>query len=270
MNTIDFSQLGGFPMTQDTLAYLQAANKEVLAAWFADVPVGQPVILSGMQMSSGGGGVSVSPGFFYLDGEVYKSPAMSAGFTMVGQNYVVNITQSTTSVTFQNLAVHPVYITKSASLGIITGTTTVGDQYLWDSFKLAHEYLRYRALLPYTTINVNASPVTGVVNYRRNILTNQLHVYGWLTHSNAQIINTANYYATMGATFTVGNRPSVAVQFKGLVRYHNSSIAYSNSAAVLQGINMELATSGVLTAGWIKPDVGTTGYTVTFNEIIQI
>jgi len=270
MNLIDFSQLGGFPFTQDTLGYMQSSTVQMLKAWFADVPIGQPVILSGMQFGAGGPGVQMSPGYFYVDGEVYAVPYTTAGAAMIGQNYVLNVVETPASVTFQNTATHGVYVTKTAALGIITGTSTVGKQYLVSSLVPAAVYIGARARTPYANIAASATSVSGSISYCKDYMANTLHVFGSLTHSAAQGIQLNNWYASLGITLPVGFRPPVNVPLTGYIRYSNLGIQHSTSTTVLQQIGMELNTAGNLLAGWIRPDVATTAYSIYFNQLIPL
>lgn len=74
MNRFDFSQLGGFPLTQNVLDHMQSGYKdacESLASVF--VFNDAPIALSGItQLDAGGGDVAVSDGYFFHAGRLCR------------------------------------------------------------------------------------------------------------------------------------------------------------------------------------------------------
>ena len=114
MRKIDFSQIGGYPLAQDDLGYLQGAYTECLKAMASICNSGgAPVIITGMAVS--GGGNTVSDGWLYYNGELVKF----AGGTVApagGEVAMVNIVTNTTSLAFTNGLSHDVLIEITAVL----------------------------------------------------------------------------------------------------------------------------------------------------------
>jgi hypothetical protein len=106
MNRIDFTKAGGFPLTQDTLAFMQSdyvrALNGLAATWAVSQGDAQYLILSGCVFSSG----TYSPGICAVNGEILYFVGGNASFMDVR---IVEITQE---ATFEDGNVYPVYITR--------------------------------------------------------------------------------------------------------------------------------------------------------------
>lgn len=103
---IDFTQIGGFPLEENTLDFMQQSYTQGLAA-LANL-CGDKVILSGVVVASG----NISSGWISVGGEVIP---------FVGGPVAANVVINTLSVdaTFENTLVYPVYNTKTASAAAI-------------------------------------------------------------------------------------------------------------------------------------------------------
>lgn len=79
---IDFTQPGGFPVTQNQLNYMQDSYLPILAAFAAmgGNSAGQPIVIYGMEVS--GGGNTVSDGCFVYNGDIilFTGGTVSPGF----------------------------------------------------------------------------------------------------------------------------------------------------------------------------------------------
>lgn len=104
MNKIDFTNLGGFPLEQDTLKFSQDGNADLfsaLANFFGD-----KAIISGVQVIGG----NVTDGWIIYNGEIIKFIGGAVGPD------VVIIEQSSDAV-FEDQTVHGVYKTRFATIG---------------------------------------------------------------------------------------------------------------------------------------------------------
>lgn len=102
---IDLTNLGGFPLEQDTLKFMQdsyAAAFGAVAGYFGD-----KVIVSGVQVSGG----SVSDGWITYLGELVPFIGGALGADVV-------ISEVTGSVTFEDGVSREVYFTKTATCGV--------------------------------------------------------------------------------------------------------------------------------------------------------
>ncbi len=103
MKAIDFTHLGGFPFTQNTLDWLQSSYRESLIAIAKKIGRGNPIILSGMVSSMGtAGATNVSDGFFYYNGDIVKFNASSYA-ALTGANVaLITISTTTTTLTYND------------------------------------------------------------------------------------------------------------------------------------------------------------------------
>lgn len=171
MQRFDFTGLGGFPVEQDVLAWMQEgyigginATCEALFGW-----LGQPVIMSGCNVTTTGTSQSISNGWVY-------HPSMGlmpfVGGSFPKQNPLVPSTVSfvfsdyTSPITFGNLSIQHVQIGRYAQLGVGgTPLATMQENRVigsWHSFNILN-----------STIGVD-----GTLNYRRNLLNRCVEIYG--------------------------------------------------------------------------------------------
>jgi len=84
MKKILTDNLNGFPLYLDDAAFLQEANKELIAklggAWRS------AYIINGVVLGLGGGNATVTEGFVFFNGEIYKVPAQSVAVGSAGDS----------------------------------------------------------------------------------------------------------------------------------------------------------------------------------------
>lgn len=125
MKSIDFTQPGGFPLTQERLAYMQEAYTEAITALGAVFTNGSvPVRISGMGSTPAGGGVTdVSDGFFFYNGELVRFEADSYGAPGSGNAVYVTITETALPLTYYDGSEPEVIIDKVGTIDILVNTT---------------------------------------------------------------------------------------------------------------------------------------------------
>lgn len=117
MNNIDFNQDGGFRLSTNILAAVQASYSLFNAlGWIG----GNLTIISGCEVN----GSSVSDGVVFINGEVFNFKGGNLG------TYVI-IRETVMSYPFQNGTVKPVIRERFVSFG----TSTPDKNYLWADFK---------------------------------------------------------------------------------------------------------------------------------------
>lgn len=125
---IDFTKLGGFPLTQNTLLYVQNSYNDVLEALAR--AIGDYVIISGV--------TEISPSVFTSGWVTYDNKIVPfAGGELTIINNFVNLVETNTSVTFENSNVFEVttgYTAIFANTGIPFST--------FDSQRLSLTYLK--------------------------------------------------------------------------------------------------------------------------------
>jgi hypothetical protein len=113
MNKIDLTQIGGFPLEQDTLKFMQDGYADMFAA-IANL-VGDKVILSGVQVVGG----LVTDGWITYNGEVIPFIGGALGTDVI-------ISEATGPALFEDGVTRQVYKTKTAAIGG-PGTFPFGD-----------------------------------------------------------------------------------------------------------------------------------------------
>lgn len=102
---IDFSNLGGFPLEQDTLDFLQSSYDAAFSAVAA--LCGNKVIISGVEVI----GSNVTSGWIAYNGELVPFVGGPVGASVV-------ISTTSTDATFEDNSMHPAYFTKVATCGV--------------------------------------------------------------------------------------------------------------------------------------------------------
>lgn len=119
---IDFTQLGGFPLTQDALDFMQQAYQEAIAG-LAKL-AGDAVIVSGMTDN----GSAVTDGWILYNGELLPFAGGNK------QTYFI-ITDTTGTETFEDDSVKTVYHTRQAKFGSGSGQIAYSSLTRLDSIK---------------------------------------------------------------------------------------------------------------------------------------
>jgi len=270
MNKTDFSHLGGFPLTQDELDYLQQAYIACVQA-LAAAPVNgtTPYTLTGCAVS--GGGNTVANGWFVYGGELIQL----TGGTVTpsgGQVALVLITDNTSNLTYNDASVFAAHHMKTATL-IAAATATDATHFPLSALLTYPVSLgmagRESAWTNYTASGIPIGTGGGAsaafnVNYKRNWLSNTVVVQGVAT------ITTANDCYTIDAntfdnTFhlATGYHPSAEVPFAAQPSIIEWAISGGGNAYV-PVLAAYVDTSGNLQFQFPKPTSGTT-YTVTFS-----
>jgi hypothetical protein len=265
---IDFTQQGGFPLSQDILGDMQTSYENGIAAAASAGGKG-PVIISGFQQISGG----YTAGWVLYNGELLQFIGL-VGTPIIspGQVAVVKIIETDAALTFFDGTTKNVI--KSRFVGITSGTNTSDST----QFPLS-------ALAPYgreaavSSMVVSAGGIAGTIYYRKNTLANTLQLYGTLTATAASLtasqIYTGSGFATgplyyqMG-TLPTGYIPNTTVPFVANVRYHENLFEDDLGSGYITQLNGEVTSTGGIAMGWRKPSAGITSYSVSFNIIIPL
>lgn len=275
MKTIDFSFTGGFPLTQDELNYLQQAYSECIMALAATGLNGStPCIVTGMGISyPGGGAVTTTNGWLVYNGDMI--PFTGSTVTPTGSDVaMVQIANVATNLVYNDGGVHPAIKSKVATLTTGPSATTAM------SFPLS-------AAMPYTvllglngresgwgSLTVNTLPAQGSVSgnifYKKNLLTNTLHLRGALTANAAQ-----NFSASPGAlnylmaTLPAGYLPANSGYFTA---YYFGSNLFKDDMGVawIKQFTSILNVAGQIYINFIKPDAAISAFSVVFNTIMPL
>lgn len=275
MRGIDFTQPGGFPLTQDEMDHLQQAYTEcinALSAMGGDSTT--PVIISGMEKTiPSAGSVNVTDGWFFYNGEMIRFTGSTVTPTGTDQP-VILITTSSTSLTYYDGSTHPAVYNKTATLisGTSLVTTTRFPYANMLPFQVGFGLLGREST--WNTLGVSTSPangsVTGTIYYKKNNITNTLHIRASLTANQAQ-----NFAASPFALFTnVGTLPSAYIPTTTayFTAYYYAANLFADDLGVswVKQITSSVNTGGQIMFNFLKPDSAIVAYTVMFNTIIPL
>ncbi len=266
MNKIDFSFAGGFPLDQEVLGYMQQSYLQGFASLYGDAG-STPIILSGLLLSVSGGLTSITAGFFYYNGEVYACPALPP--TAVGgggTDVIVAVSDVGSSAIFEDASTHDVF---RARTGAITVAVPVGGDVLFSSFKTFQQVfgeVGRRSTTPFNDLVVSGSNFGGTISYRKNLLTNSLHIKGAISFTSSAgfpAVSPPIYYA-FGSVIPAEFRPTSTIPFKAFYRHHSSTLKDSSGIDFFRDINAELRNTGQFSFGFIRTDTPGT-YNLEFN-----
>lgn len=278
MKSIDFSQPGGFPLTQDNLDYLQQSYSEAVTA-LAGVASNSslPVLINGIQIVNPSTGFyDATAGWFFYNGELIRfNASTTSGASGLMAPYIV-ITQLATPLVFNDGSTPTVIFDKVATLQALPSSTSIDA----NRFPIT-------ALLPYgaglgannkeqswNVLNVSTPAidggVTGSVFYKKDFIANTLHIRGSLLSANAQ-----NFAAAPSSGFyLMGVLPaaySPAHDTFFTSQYFSSMFVKDNlGISWIRLINSGINSGGQFYINWLKPEIAITGYGINFNTIIPL
>ena len=272
MKRIDFTQPGGFPFTQDVMAYLQEGFDEAILAalGYRNPGVNVAVRLSGMQSTTVLGITTVSAGWFLYNNALIKFMGGSYGALTIGHAIYVTISTAATPLTFYDGST-PSVIQEDQG-GLLDQLATVPDGAT--QFQLAH--MQEFCLEPgYTT-----STVTGFggslnidysISYRKDYLTNTLHLKGRVT-KNSSIGYEVDYAAptpeillTVPAMYAPANTAKIPHQLSEW-RFLDSSLA----THYLNELRFWIDSGGNINVILLLQIPASASYTFDFNCVIPL
>ncbi len=282
MKAIDFTQPGGFPLTQDQLGYLQTAYTEcinALAAMGGDGPftvsgcVVTKTLVSGTTYN-----YSITPGWVYYEGNMIRVPAIGlAGINESTDAAYMLISPAALPLTYNDGSTPNVIFDSSISLTALpTGTTDDSTRFLLSElvpfgvgFGNANKESAWNTLVVNTPSA--SGGVTGNIYYRKNFLTNTLQLRGFLDSANAQNFAASPFalYYSMGTLPTEYRPTSVEVPFI-------ASYAFANLIKDDLGISWIKQVNGIVNSAsqilinWLRPDSAIAGYGILFDATLTL
>jgi hypothetical protein len=209
----------------------------------------------------------------FYNGELIKFTGSTIALPS-GTVPVIQINVATTNLTYYDGSVNPSRADKTA---VLTAAASVTDTL----------HFPYSSMVPYqkafgehgreaawNTLDVSTDAslggVVGTIYYRKNVLTNTLHLRGALTANNAQ--NFAD--SPFPGAYTCGSLPAGYTPGNTcyFTAFNSVSILTADDAGVawLQEIHINVSTAGAITANWLKPATGVTAYGVQFNTLLPL
>ncbi len=242
MKNTDLTHNGGFPLTQNRAAYLQAAYTEVLNA-MSLIPANDPtvpVIISGMAIS---GFTDVADGWFAYKGKPTRFVGSSVGVPGFGFAIYIVITATSTPLTFKNASTPNVVNDTTAEIAILVNTTPVDDTHV-----LLSSLVSYKTAMGITALETRMttaeSNITGLEGYVGGLITDMATVEGDITTLDAEVALGAWADITLATGWTTyGQTPQVRKDGMGRVFIRGSVVAGAGATIVI----------GTLPAGTAAP-----------------
>lgn len=278
MKAIDFTKPGGFPLTQDQLGYLQQAYTEAtiaLASMGGDSST--PFRVSGMAVSSPStGSYDITAGWFCYNDELVKCEAGSISGASGSSDAFIVISPLVTSLVYNDGSTPGVVLDKTATLQVLPSSTATDATH----FPLSSLLYFGQGLGPsnreagWNVLSVSTAVVdggvTGDVYYKKDFLTNTLHMRGALSAGNAQ-----NFAAMPGSLFyLMGTLPAAYIPANNTYftaqYFVASSVLDSTGTVWIKQVNCALNASGQLYINWMKPEISIVGYGVNFNVLLPL
>lgn len=265
MKGIDFTKLGGYPFTQDTLDYLQTAYTEAVGALCAAGGTATgPMRISGMEVTEPTpGDVAVSDGWFIYNGNLIRfiGDTVTPGSDVA----LVEITNGATSLTFNNGSSHNVLLESTAT---VIAAASVTDA----------THFPVSALMPFgrekdwttdVVINIASIGSTGSVRYKKDYFANTLQISGSVTliDPSAGALSYPNVSEAKIYEMPVGYRPPFGRRIVGVVQA--PLLLTEDSKDWLRHVNLYFDGQYL----WMetpKTASGSTSYTVVFNAVVPL
>lgn len=278
MKKIDFSQPGGFPLTQDQLNYLQQSYTEcahALARMGGDIA--GPFIISGISVTNPSlGEYIITDGWLYYNGEIVHCLAGSITGASGGSAPYIVISPFSSSLTFNDGSTPPVIADATATIvSMPTGTPTDTTHFplpqlqpFGMGFGQANRETGWQSM-PVSTLAADGG-VTGTIFYKKNFITNTLHIRGTLTAANAQ-----NFAASPGTLFYLtgtlpaGYAPANTAYFWAQY-FLAAGIKDDLGVSWIRNINSAVNIAGQIFLNWVRPDIAIPSYGVNFNAIVPL
>lgn len=193
MKTIDFTKLGGLPLTQNILSDMQEAYTNIANSL---VKTPEPVIISGLKSSTSGTVTSYTEGFVAYQGEVIQVPAGSHHISSVNSAQI-KIVSLTTTLIYDNGSAFASKINKVGQI-VEDGTGT----FLLFGLKTLTEWNAEQLRSDWVLVKDTDE---GYAEYRIDKMNKICSVRGWSRHRTA-------YSAGQPQAFIIASSLPVATQ----------------------------------------------------------
>jgi len=273
MKKIDFTRTGGMPVTQNVLDYMQSAYNEQISAIVKTLflpgtsvqtasPL-VPVVLWGMYEVFPG----IEAGAFYYNNEIVLWNSQNIPALGPNKELAIQIQQSSTALTlpFNDGSMPPVKIDKAGVFVLQDiGTPATTTQFPYSAFtSLGYAFGLNCRESAFTTMSLGTVGASGALSYKKNFLTNCLHITGSMNVSSASIPPVYSQCGVLPSQYC----PNSPVPFTAYFRYHQSTLKETTDIDYLRTVNGEVGPDGSFTLGLISASAT---YTIYWNTIIQL
>ncbi len=276
MKSIDFTQPGGFPLTQDQLGYMQTAWQEVVNALLSvGVCNGAPTILTGMQIGTtslggpGGGYVigTVSAGWFIYEGVAVRFPAQTFPLVSSPGEALYIVINSTAAPLIYNSGTHNAILDATGALQTLPTSTPVDStHFLFYSLAPFGKEAAFTTDAIYVT-GPGSAVTSGSFSYRKNSLTNTLEGVINFSVTNPSSLSAVPYFTFV----TVATLPSGYRPLHGGVYFTGSTtglVSYGSGSGYFNTLSGFVNTDG--TVNLVLMNSPSSSYSGNINFIISL
>ena len=241
MKTYDFTKPGGMPFDQNILARMQTAYNEGLIAVAQARGLTDPFVVSGMTQTSGPG-AAIADGWFVYNGELIKFSGTSLFAPSVGNVLLIQITVTSTPLTYNDGTTPNVVNEKTATL---VQAPSVTDATHFPLGSLTYPK-NNSSIISVSAPGTNG--LSGTLNYRLNTAANTLQLQGSFRITNGSVTSAHTY--TVFGTLPVGCRPNSVAPFEAIINYNGGYV--TDAVGNVTKLNCQLDTNGNLEVGVIQ------------------
>lgn len=263
MKTIDLTQPGGLPLTQNVLDQMQTAYKDMFTAVIsmgADVANinTTPILLSGMKRTLSVGG-TISAGYFWYNGEIIKFTEGTVPVPTGGQELqiIISTSSSPLGLAFENGTTPNIIKETSATLTAAAVATNNDTRFKYADLVPFHKFFGQNKGNVNWTAASNAS-----IGYYRKYLSNSIDIS--LTLNSPTDLTTTHEWRVEG-TLPTGLFPPNAYWFTAIVQIIDSPTQYPGGTELITHIGGYVDNSGQIWMHWRRPLTGSYRIGATFT-----
>lgn len=263
MQTLQLTNNGGMPLTQEVLAQLQAASTMLggVTGGLAYEGSTLPIIITGAKTYAI---TVVNPGYLFYNGEIMY---FEGGDIDVFAS--IKVVTLTSTAVYEDGSTQVLFKERRLRVCLASDPDAIC---LWTDVKIMQKGLGvyaedYSSVLTKTVPSLGLS-LSGTVNFRINELAKTVHVWGTIGCGNATMFTNPPLYRLLfnSSDIPAAYFPAFTVPFKMFVRYHSTNYILETAGTEhILDVNAEFSSTGDFSVGFIKAAAGVTSYTLTFN-----
>jgi hypothetical protein len=269
---IDFTQPGGFPLTQDQLGRMQTAFLEQLdaiAKLSGNVDV--PVRVTGAAIT---GTTAISAGWIYYKGRAVRVPGNTVIAPGGGYATYIVISTSATALTFNDGSTPNVVKEETAAVANLVNSTPEDDTHVLVSKLVDFGVTLGKSNRQSGWQNVvvatggGSGTITGTIYYKKDLMANTLQIRAALTVSTpGDFAASPGFTAQVLGTLAAGYRPATAsATFSAMVQHVADRVTDDGGGTWLE-LPIAINTTGDIVGRFVN---SAAAYTMVFNVLLPL
>lgn len=271
---INFAALGGYPLTQDDMDFLQSSYTDAVTALLAPYNVaGSAIAINGMSVTDSGN--TVSTGWFIYNNELL--PFIGSTVTPgVGEVALIAISTTATSLTFDDGSEPDVVFNKTGILTVGASTTDATHFPVSSLVSFGKAFGINSRETGYTTLDIGSATgtITGTLKYKKDYLSNTLHYQLSCIVANPSALTSV----PLGSQILLGE---LDANYRPNTFSHSNIFPVSNTltgatfllldnSQYINGVRFSISASGAITIWLAKPHASVTAFSFGGNGIATL